>query len=172
MPDSSDTITIRVPKSLKEQLENSIKKDQVTLNNLINQILYRRMNWDLQLNKMGWLQFEPSTVKQIMSHLTEGDMEEIAVSSIKGVAKAIEFLYWDTNIYHVVEFMDSWLTATNMPFRHTEDLESHRFLVAHELGINWSIFANKILVGLAEELGHKVIKFENKEESYSTTLKK
>lgn len=172
MSDSSDTITIRVPKSLKEQLENTSKKNQVTLNNLINQILYRRMNWDSQLNKMGWMQFEPSTVKQIMTHLTEENMEEIAASSIKGVSKAIEFLYGDTTVDHVAEFVDSWLTATNMPFRHTEDIECHRFLVTHELGKNWSVFANKVVVGLAEELGHTVIKFENKEESYSTVIKK
>jgi hypothetical protein len=172
MSEQSDTITIRVPKSLKEQLENTSKKNQVTLNNLINQVLYRIMNWDSQLYKMGWLQFEPSTVKQMMNCLTEKDMEEIAVSSKKGVSKAIEFLYGDTSVDHLAEFVDSWLTSANMPFRHTENTESHNFLVIHELGKNWSVFANKIVTGIAEDLGHTVIKYENKEDSYSTILKK
>jgi len=35
----TDTITIRVPKALKEKLEKKIKENQVTLNLLINQIL-------------------------------------------------------------------------------------------------------------------------------------
>ena len=130
------------------------------------------MNWDSQLNKMGWMQFEPSTVKQIMKHLSLENMEEIAESSIKGVAKAIEFLYGDTSVEHVAEFVDSWLTASDMPFRHTEDSESHRFLVTHELGKNWSIFCNMIVVGVTEQLGHAIIKFENKEESYLTIIKK
>ena len=172
MSEPTDTITIRVPKSLKEQLESISKKNQVTLNNFINQILYRIMNWDAQLYKMGWLQFEPSTVKQMMKFLTEQDMEKIAASSKKGVIKAIEFLYGDTSVDHLAEFVDSWLTSANLPFRHTENTESHNFLVIHELGKNWSIFANKIVVGVAKDLGHIVINYENKEDSYSTILKK
>ena len=172
MSEITDTITIRVPKSLKEQLEKTSKKNQLTLNNLVNQILYQRMHWDAQLNKMGWLQFEPTVVKEIMKKLTEDSIEEIAEGSKKGIAKAVQFVYGDTSVEHFVEFVDSWLTATNLPFRHTEDLESHRFLVTHELGKKWSIFANKCVVGTAEDLGHTVIKFENNEDSYTTIIKK
>jgi len=172
MSENTDTITIRVPKSLKEQLEKTSKKSQLTLNNLINQILYQRMHWDAQLNKMGWLQFEPTVVKQIMKKLTEEEIEDIAERSKRGVAKAIQFVYGDTSVEHVVEFIDSWLSATNMPFRHTEDLESHQFLVTHELGKKWSTFVNKCIVGFTEDLGHTVIKFENNEDSYTTIIKK
>jgi len=36
-PETTDTITIRVPKALKEKLEKKIKENQATLNLLINQ---------------------------------------------------------------------------------------------------------------------------------------
>ena len=172
MSEQTDTITIRVPKSLKEQLEKTSKKNQSTLNNLVNQILIQRMHWDEQLNKMGWLQFEPSTVKLLIQKISEKDMDEIILSSKKGVMKAIEFIYGDTKVEHVVSFIDSWLTATNLPFRHTEDKESHKFLVTHNLGLNWSIFANKTVIAFTEELGHKIISFENKEDSYTTVIGK
>ena len=172
MSEQTDTITIRVPKSLKEQLEKTSKKNQITLNNLINQILFQRMHWDEQLNKMGWLQFEPSTVKQLIKFLSEVEMDEIVSKSKKGVARAIEFLYGDTTVDHVAEFIDSWLTVTNMPFKHTEDIDSHKFLVTHELGRNWSVFANKAVIGFTTELGHKILGFENKEDSYSITIQK
>lgn len=172
MSEQTDTITIRVPKSLKDQLEKTSKKNQLTLNNLINQILNQRMHWDEQLNKMGWLQFEPSTVKLLMTKISEKEMDEIVESSKKGVVKAIEFVYGNTSVEHVVSFIDSWLTATNLPFRHTEDTESHKFLVTHDLGKNWSIFANKAVIAFTEELGYKILGFENKDDSYSTIIKK
>jgi len=172
MSEPTDTVTIRVPKSLKEQLEKASKKNQVTLNNLVNQILFQRMHWDEQLNKMGWLQFEPNTVKQLIKYLSEDEMDEIVNKSKKGVAKTIKFLYGDTSVDHVAEFIDSWLTATNMPFKHTEDNQSHKFLVTHDLGKNWSIFANKAVIGFTTEIGHKILSFENKEDSYTTIIQK
>ena len=172
MSEQTDTITIRVPKTLKEQLERTSKKNHVTLNNLINQILFQRMHWDEQLNQMGWLQFEPSTVKHLIKFLAEDEMEEIVDNSKKGVVKTIEFLYGDTSVDHVAEFIDSWLTVTNMPFKHTEDEQSHKFLVTHDLGKNWSIFANKAVIGLTIESGHKILGFENKEDSYTTIIEK
>jgi|GEM_PF-4932495 len=172
MSEQTDTVTIRVPKTLKEQLERTSKKNHVTLNNLINQILFQRMHWDDQLNQMGWLQFEPSTVKHLIKFLAEDEMDEIVDNSKKGVAKTIEFLYGDTSVDHVAEFIDSWLTVTNMPFKHTEDEKSHKFLVTHDLGKNWSIFANKAVIGFTTELGHKILGFENKEDSYTTIIEK
>ena len=172
MSEPTDTITIRVPKSLKEQLEKTSQKNQSTLNNLINQILNQRMQWDEQLNKMGWLQFEPSTVKQIIEKISEEDMDEIVTSSKKGVMRAIEFIYGDTKVENVTKFIDSWLTATNLPFKHTENEDSHKFLVTHDLGLNWSIFCNKVVIAFTEALGHKIISFENKEDSYSTVIRK
>ena len=172
MSDSTETITIRVSKSLKTQLEKTSNKTKVTLNGLINQILTQRMLWDQQLNKMGWMQFEPTTVKRIMTHLNEDQINDVVESSRKGVVKAIEFIYGDTKIEHVVDFIDSWLTASNLPFRHTENSEEHQFFVTHELGKNWSILANKSIVAFVEDLGHTVKKIENKEDSYSTIIKK
>jgi len=45
-------------------------------------------------------------------------------------------------------------------------------LVTHDLGLNWSIFANKFVIAFTESLGHKIISFENKEDSYSTVIGK
>jgi len=170
--ESTDTITIRVPKSLKEQLEKTSKKNQLTLNNLINQILNQRMHWDEQLNKMGWLQFEPQTVKEIVKNLNEEEICQIVEKTRAGVTKAIKFIYGDTSVKDVVNFIDSWLTSSNFAFRHTEDSESHRFLVSHELGENWSLFANKAVMSVIEDLGHTIINHDNKEDSYSITIKK
>lgn len=55
MPEATDTITIRVPISLKEKLEDTSKQNQLTLNLFINQILTQKFHWDEHVSKMGWL---------------------------------------------------------------------------------------------------------------------
>lgn len=172
MSDSTDVITIRVPKSLKEQLEKTSKKNQLNLNTLINQILTKKMHWDEQLTKLGWLPFDPFTVRAIIDYLTEEELTEVSKLSQKKVIKGIKFIYGDTTIESVADFIDTWLSDANMIFRHTEDSESHRFLVHHELGKNWSIFANKVVVGYIKDLGYQITDMSEKEDSYSFTISK
>jgi len=172
MSEPTDTITIRVPKSLKDKLEEMSKKNQVNLNLLINQILTKNVQWDEHITKMGWLQFDPSTVKEIFNYLSEEEIIELA-KTIKGdVINGIKFIYGDSSLQHTVEFMDSWLSATNIPFRHTETSESHTFLVNHTLGKNWSTFANKVSEEFIKELGFTIADLHSDKDSYKFTIMK
>ena len=172
MSDSTDIITIRVPKSLKEQLEKTSKKNQLNLNTLINQILSKKMHWDEQLTKLGWLPFDPSTIRKILNYLTEEEITEVSKLSQQKVIKGIKFIYGDTSLQNIADFIDAWLNDANMVFRHTEDSESHKFLVHHELGKNWSIFVNKVVSGFVKELGYLLTDLSEKEDSYSFTISK
>jgi len=170
MSDSTDIITIRVPKSLKEQLEKNSKKNQLKLNTLINQILSKKMHWDEQLTKLGWLPFDPFTIRKILNYLTEEEITEVSNLSHQKVIKGINFIYGDTSIQNIADFIDTWLGDANMVFRHTEYSESHKFLVHHELGKNWSIFVNKVVIGFVKELGYSLTILSEKEDSYSFTI--
>ena len=172
MSDPTEIITIRVPKSLKEQLEKTSKKNQLNLNTLINQILTKKMHWDEQLTKLGWLPFDPFTVKEFLNYLTEAELIEISKLTQNKVLKGIKFIYGDTTLQNVADFIDTWLSDANMIFRHTEDSESHRFLVHHELGKNWSIFTNKVVAGFIKELGYQLSDLSEKDDSYSFTISK
>ena len=172
MSESTDTITIRVPKLLKEQLEKTSKKNQVNLNLLINQILTKKMHWDEQLTKLGWLPMDPFTVKEIIHYLTDEAIIEISKNSSEKVIKGILFIYGDTSLSHVVEFIDSWLDTANMTFRHTEDSQSHKFLVHHDLGRNWSLLSSKVIDGFITKSGYKISDPIEKDDSYSFTISK
>lgn len=172
MSEPTDTITIRVPKSLKEKLENISEKNQVNLNLLINQILNKNVQWNEHITKMGWLQFNPSTVKEIFNFLEEKDIESLAKSTKMDVINGIKFIYGDTNLKHTIEFMESWLSSTNTPFRNTEDSESHKFIVNHNIGKKWSTFAIKITEEFVTELGYRVTELHADTDHYSFTILK
>ena len=172
MAEPTDTITVRVPKSLKEKLEQVSKKNQVNLNLLINQILSKNIQWDEHITKMGWLQFEPSTIKEIFNHLNENEINEIAASIKKDVINAIKFIYGDTTLENIVDFIEMWLKSTNTPFRHSEDEKTHKFLIKHNIGKNWSTFAIKVSEEFINEMGFKVESTSVETDSYSFAILK
>ena len=170
MSEPTDTITIRVPKHLKENLEDICKKNQVNLNLLINQILSKNIQWDKHITNMGWLQLHPSVVKEVFAFLNETQILELAESIKKDIINGIRFIYQDTSLQHTVEFIETWLISTNTQFRYTKEKESHKFLVNHKLGENWSIFASKITEKFVLKLGYKFTDSNTTPDSYSFTI--
>ena len=70
------------------------------------------------------LQFNPFTVREIFKLLDPNDIDSLVKSTKMDVVNAIKFICGDTRLEHMVEFMDSWLSSTNTPFRHTENSDS------------------------------------------------
>ena len=172
MTEPTDTITIRVPQALKNKLVQMSEKNQLNLNLLINQILTKNMQWDEHVTKMGWLQFDPSVVREIFSHLNNSQIDEI-VNVIKGdIRNGVEFIYGETSLQNIVGFIDTWLRSTSIPFRHIEDEISHQFLVNHSLGENWSTFATKTTKEFVTEVGYKVSEVSANTDSYSFKILK
>lgn len=104
MSESTDTITIRVPKSLKDKLEKMSTKNHLNLNLLINQILSKNVHWDEHITKMGWLQFNPSTVREIFKYLDERKISDLAKSLKLEIINGIKFIYGDTSFQHTIKF--------------------------------------------------------------------
>lgn len=172
MSEPTDTISIRVPKSLKGKLEELSKKNQVNLNLLINQILIKNVQWDEHLTKMGWLQFEPSVVKEIFKRLDMKEINEIAVSIKSDIVNAIKFIYGESTLKNTVDFIEMWLRSTNTPFRHIEDKKAHKFLIKHNLGKKWSSFASKVIEEIIQEIGFKVENISAENDTYSFSILK
>lgn len=170
MSESSDTITIRVPKSIKEKLEVLSTKNHMNLNLLINHILIKNVQWDEHLTQMGWLQFEPSTVKEIFKHLDEMEINEIASSIQNNIISALNFIYGKATLENIIDFIEMWMKSTNTPFRHIEDEKTHKFIIRHNIGKNWSSFAIKVCEKFIPKLGFKVENTYVKNDTYSFSV--
>ena len=172
MQEKTTTITIRVPDSMKKKLEALCSKNSINLNLLINQILSKNIHWDEHVTKMGWLQFDPVVTKTIFTHLDEEEINSITNSVKKDIIKSIKFIYGDVSFEHTIEFITSWLNFTNIPFRYTEKNNSHKFLITHNLGKNWSLFAVKVSEAFIKEIGFKTLDIHYDKSSYSFIITK
>lgn len=172
MSGDTDTITIRVPCSLKDQLEEMSEKQEITLNLLINRILSKNVKWDSHLAKMGWLHVQPSSTKEIFSRLDEKKISEIAESIKNDVINGIKFIYGEATLQNTVDFIETWLESTNSTFRYIENENSHKFIVNHEMGKNWSDFAIKVTKEFTKQLGFEVINSSSETNVYSYEILK
>lgn len=172
MTEPTVTITIRVPKSLKEKLEGLSQKNLLNLNLLINQILTKNVHWDEHLTKLGWLQFDPVTVKEIFQYLEEDEIINISKSIKNDIINGIKFIFGDSSFEHTTEFIDSWLTVTNTSFRHIENKGTHKFLVTHDLGEKWSFFATRVTEEFIKKLNFQISDINLEQNSYSFILSK
>ena len=83
------------------------------MNLLINQILTKNVEWDEHITQMGWLQFQPSTVKEIFERLDEQKISDIATSIKNDIINAIKFIYGGTSLENTIDFIEMWLRSTN-----------------------------------------------------------
>jgi len=155
MQEDTEIITIRVPKSLKDKLEDKSKKQERTLSLTINKILEKEVEWDEYLTEMRWLQFDPNTIRLIFSYLNEEQVKEIAIQIKHDVISSIKFIYENPTLENSIDFIKSWLKSANMSFRHTNNENTHTFVVNHDLGKKWSLFAISVTNEFLTELGFK-----------------
>lgn len=172
MSKPTDTITIRVPEDLKAHLDAICKREKINMNLLINQILEKSVNWDTHLSKMGWVTFQPTVVNQLMNCLSQQEMKEVASKISGDIINSIRLLYGDNSFESMIKFFESWLQSTNSPYRHDESSNSHKFIVDHKLGKNWSEFAVMASNSIVENLGYKIKTSEVRESQYSYEIEK
>lgn len=121
---------------------------------------------------MGWVTFQPKLVQEIFKHITNKEMENISSKNSLDIIESIKFLYGDKSFESLIMFFDSWLQSTNSPYRHDETNGSHKFIVEHKLGQNWSEFATIISRYIVNGMGFQIRDIEFGENQYSYVIKR
>jgi hypothetical protein len=172
MTEETDIITIRVPKSLKNKLEERSEKNGIPLNLTINKILVKDVEWDDHITEMRWVFFDPATVREIFSNLNESQIKDIARHTKQVVISAIKFIYEHPTLENTVDFIESWFKGSNMTFRHVKSENSHKFIVNHDMGKNWSMFAIATTNEFLSELGFMQTNTSIESKSYRFEISK
>ena len=57
--------------------------------------------------------------------------------------------------------VESWAKSSGFPFSHEElSASSHKYVISHEMGKNWSLYFGIIFTRILEELGVPHVDFE------------
>ena len=156
----SRSITFRLDAEIIEELQREADLKEVSLNVLVNQILRRYAKWDRFENSLGMMpvpkiiltKLASKTMKlaadakilDIDSYRDEivRDCAEIAFRLMKDSVLMMKKKY---NLWTVLWVFQEYMKISGITSDHIEEGGKHVFIIQHELGEIWSLFAKELL---------------------------
>lgn len=164
------SLTIRLNSIVIDELQTEADNRQMPLSVLINQILKRYVEWDRYQNRIGMMPVpramlsnltgkaisiaESRGVKDVDLYRDEliKQASELAFSLIKD---SVLFMKKHYNLEVVLSVLKEYMEASGIKADHkVEGPRTHVFIIQHDLGENWSLFAKELLALIFENLAN------------------
>ena len=164
------SLTIRLNSIVIDELQTEADNRQTPLSVLINQILKRYVEWDRYQNRIGMMPVpramlsnlidkaisiaESRGVKDVELYRDEliKQASELAFSLIKD---SVLFMKKHYNLEVVLSVLKEYMEASGIKADHkVEGPRTHVFIIQHDLGENWSLFAKELLALIFENLAN------------------
>ena len=169
----SAIISVRVDADTKNKLEIESEMKSMTLNTLIGQIITKHTRWDRFANDIGFVFLTKQFLRAILSHVTEKEMANIAVTVCRGAMKdATIFMYGEITMDTFIKSLDSWLEASHISFRHIIDNDTDKYVIQHEIGNVFSQYLIIVINSVLNELKYRTSKQEITDQSISFVIDK
>jgi hypothetical protein len=160
IPKRSRSITFRLDAEVIEELQREADLKEVSLNVLVNQILRRYAKWDRFENSLGMMPVPKIILTKLANKTMKlaadakilnmdsyrdeivRDCAENAFSLIKDSVLMMKKKY---NLWTVLSVLQEYMKISGITSDHIEEGGKHVFIIQHELGEIWSLFAKELL---------------------------
>ena len=123
-------------------------------------------------SKAGMVSFPKSLLVRIMNKLSEREVaalsEHIAKNEIKDMTRLMR------NEYSISTFLDmfeSWLRISGFVYRRDTSVSVQTFVIQHDMGKRWSIYFEKLIEYVFEDLNEEKPLFEISDNLLSFRMK-
>ena len=169
----SEVVSLRLDADLKQKLHHESTRKGTNLNSLVNQILELHVNWDEFGTQMGRLSMSRRTFRALLDSLDEKTVVKIAETVAKEEYKrAAKFFFGKADLHCVIQFMENWLNAAKVKFRHITNGDKNEYIIDHDLGKNWSLLFITRLEIILSEFGFKLAEKNTDEQCFSFEIVK
>lgn len=158
----TETSTFRIEKEILEKLRVDADEEKISLNALVNQVLSQHIEWDAPAKKSGFVPLPKILLMKVMNYLTDEQIVQVSEYMVKNEIKDIILtLRNEHNVKSFLNVIESWAKTSGFPFSHEDKGSStHRYVISHNMGKNWSLYYGIIFTRILEELGVSHINFE------------
>ena len=160
-PKKSRSITFRIDTAIIDELQREADLKEFSLNVLVNQVLRRYVEWDRYESKLGMM----PVPKIMLATLIDKTMQLAVDAGVSGVDSyrdkvvknaaeiafnlmkdSVLFMKKKYSLWTVLAVLQEYMKISGITSDHTiESGRKHVFVIQHELGENWSIFAKELL---------------------------
>lgn len=150
----SEVLTIRIPKDIRNQLGIECEIKNVSLNNVITNVLLKHVKWDRFAQEMEMISIPKAAMRIFLSKISDNDLSVIAASVCRtSIRNAVLFLKDEITIPNTIAIIGDWLANSWINYKIIEKNDAYKFIISHELGTKYSHYFYGAVSSLISEIG-------------------
>jgi hypothetical protein len=170
IPKKTKSITFRLDTKVIDEIQREADEAEISLNVMVNQVLRRYIEWDRFENKVGMMPIPKSILRSLMDQTMEVAAEaqiketqdyrdriikNAAESALNVMKDTVMFMRNDYSFWTVLDVLKRYMKVAGITSDHrVEPGRKHVFMIQHELGETWSLFAKELLLLIFAELAN------------------
>ena len=150
------SVTFRFNNDILNQLRTEANEKRISLNTLASQIFQTHTEYDRYASKAGMISFPKSLLIRLIDRLSEFEVDELTEYIAKNDFKELTLLM--KNEYTLPAFLDvieSWLRVSGIGYRRDLIDSVQTFVIQHDMGRRWSVYFEKLITHIFEDLDEK-----------------
>lgn len=149
-------MTFRLESAALEKLKSKAKEERISLNTLVNQIIVGYVEWDLTAASAGWMVMRRSIIKKLLAKLTEKEVEQLAKETFGEVKDIVLFMTNKNDLEGFISILKAFYKKSGFQIKEISDSKKTTFIIHHDLGANWSLYAKTFYEGALHSLEKRV----------------
>jgi hypothetical protein len=154
---SSKSICFRIREETLHRLKNNAEENQMSLDELANQIFDYYVDYVSTASKANLLPLSKSVIADLVEGYNEDKIKAVAQQSQMKVAKdTVLLLRGKYNFEALVDIYEYWFQIGGLPYRHIKDANNknnrHTFNVQFNMGRKYSLFQAEFMKATFEPL--------------------
>ena len=167
-PRKTKSITFRLDSSVVEELQRDSNEGEISLNVLVNQVLKRYVEWDRYENKLGMMPIPKlmlgTLIDEAMRLAADAKIVDLesyrakivnnaAQTALRVIKDSVLFMRKEYSFWTVLDVLRQYMKVAGIVSDHRIEMgRKHVFIIQHDLGENWSLFAKELLSKIFIEL--------------------
>jgi hypothetical protein len=157
---------MRLDEELDQALRNRAKEERVTVNSLMNRVLWKFIEWDLPCSKIGMVGVSQVTVTKFLTEVDDEKLTELGKQiAWEFVKPFIEYLYGKLSVDSSILFFKRMSHYANrFEFDATVEGGRRTLVLRHNMSQKWSRYYSGLAEGLYHDLLGKQAKIDSTDE--------
>lgn len=148
------TLSFRLNLDIVDKLRIESEQNNISLNNLTNQILQNYVDWDRLESKAGMIPVAKPVISEAFKDLSDDEVIKLATNVGRDTLNdIILFMKSKIDLDSLLSWLELWLKKNSTAgFSHTMENDIHTCIMKHDLGQKWSLYHKTVLELILDDM--------------------
>lgn len=157
---NNESITLRLERGAIARLKKEANDREIGINTLLSRMIKHYTKWHSIAPEAGYIYVRRTMLMKLLERLTDEDIVSISDAVARTTNKDVLMVLRNkVNISNALDFIETWLRVSDIPFRHENSDNKHTLIVQHGMGRKWSIYMGELCRHMFQQCS--AVKFDN-----------